>query len=153
MLKIISGGQAGVDRAALDAAIGRQLDHGGWCPRGRLAEDGRIDEHYRLLETDTANYSVRTRKNVETADGTLIIYKRILTGGSRLTETIARQSGKPCLLIDLTDEIHIEKICQWLKDSGIKTLNIAGPRASNEPDIYDSARQLIEALLDAYCKK
>ena len=82
MLKIISGGQTGVDRAALDAAINKQLEHGGWCPRGRLAEDGYINDKYKLQQTRSANYSVRTRKNVEIADGTLIIYQRQLSGGS-----------------------------------------------------------------------
>ena len=153
MLKIISGGQTGVDRAALDVAISRQLEHGGWCPKGRRAEDGRIDDRYCLHETESANYTVRTRKNVETANGTLIIYKQTLTGGSRLTRDIAEQLGKPVLLIDVTGEISVREICEWLVKHDIRTLNIAGPRASNEPEIYDGARELLEALLDAYCKK
>ncbi len=151
MLKIISGGQTGVDRAALDAAINKQLEHGGWCPRGRLAEDGYINDKYKLQQTRSANYSVRTRKNVEIADGTLIIYQRQLSGGSRLTRDIAEQLNKPCLLIDVKSEFCVEQICKWLSNYSIATLNIAGPRASNKPEIYEQSRQIIERLIEAYC--
>src|SRR5690606_31296737 len=100
---IISGGQTGVDRAALDAALALGIEHGGWCPLGRWAEDGRIPERYRLRETNSPDYAVRTCRNVDEADATLIVAPAPLIGGTRLTYEYAVQTGKPCLVIDPAD--------------------------------------------------
>ncbi len=100
--KIVSGGQTGVDRAALDAAATLGLQRGGWCPRGRRAEDGVIPRHYPLQETDSPRYDVRTRRNVRDSDATLILHRGTLRGGTRFTAEYCRQRRKPCLLVDLS---------------------------------------------------
>ncbi len=102
--RIISGGQTGVDRAALDAALSLGIEHGGWCPRGRRAEDGRIASRYRLRETQSSRYHVRTRANVLDADGTLILTRGPLTGGTGLTQRVAFEQARPCLVVDLDAE-------------------------------------------------
>jgi hypothetical protein len=101
--KIISGGQTGVDRGALDAAIELGLEHGGWCPMGRIAEDGFIPTRYALRQTDTEKYAERTERNLLEADGTLILYRRELSGGTDLTRYLCQRHGRPLLLIDLAD--------------------------------------------------
>ena len=101
--RILSGGQTGVDRAALDFAIARQIPHGGWCPAGRRAADGVLDARYQLLETESIGYRQRTKHNVRDADATLIIYRGRLEGGSLLTRDLATGHGKPLLLCDLHD--------------------------------------------------
>ena len=99
--KIVSGGQTGVDRAALDVALALEIPHGGWCPRGRRAEDGVISNVYQLTETPSANYVVRTEKNVLGSDGTLILFRRRMSRGTALTASFTRRHSKPCLSIDL----------------------------------------------------
>jgi hypothetical protein len=150
---IISGGQTGVDRAALDAANALGITHGGWCPAGRRAEDGRIPEHYRLRETDSPDYAVRTRRNVDDADATLIISPPPLSGGTALTHDYAVQVGRSCLVIDPEDTSAVAKARAWLAQlpaasSGDYTLNIAGPRESQVPGIGDAARRLVLAILE-----
>ena len=103
LVKIVSGGQTGVDRAGLDAAIALGIDHGGWCPRGRRAEDGRIPDSYQLKETPQRDYSVRTEQNVVESDGTLILYRRRLSGGTALTFRLAQKHNRPCCRIDLEE--------------------------------------------------
>ncbi len=142
--RIVSGGQTGVDRAALDAAITLGLPHGGWCPSGRRAEDGPIPGHYRLRETASANYPVRTRQNVVDSDATLILYREALVGGTELTYRVARQVGKPFFLVDLADRPAPALAIRWLEDAAIETLNVAGPRESTAPGI---AQQTYEFLL------
>ncbi len=100
--RVISGGQTGVDRAALDAALATGIDHGGWCPRGRRAEDGPIGPRYRLRETRSSRYHIRTRENVREADGTLILCCGSLSGGTQLTRRLARERSQPCLVLDLS---------------------------------------------------
>ncbi len=100
-MKIISGGQTGVDRAALDAAIELGIAHGGWCPLGRLAEDGRIPERYQLCETDSPEYAVRTERNVAESDTTLILFRGWISGGTELTLRLAQRYGRPHLAVDL----------------------------------------------------
>ena len=100
-MKIISGGQTGVDRGALDAAMELGIPHGGWCPRGRTAEDGRIPDRYQLRETDSPDYSFRTEQNVLDSDATLILYRGRIAGGTELTLRLARQHGRPHLVVDL----------------------------------------------------
>ncbi|MFA7232406.1 MAG: putative molybdenum carrier protein [Victivallaceae bacterium] len=134
-LKIISGGQTGVDRAALDAAITLNLKNGGWCPRNRRAEDGRIDIKYPLTETETSFYQERTRKNVEDSDGTLILCEGQLNRGTLLTVKHAQQQHKPLLVVNPSG-CTVENVLNWLTDNKIKVINIAGPRESTAPGIY-----------------
>ena len=151
-LKIVSGGQTGVDRGALDAAIETQIRHGGCCPKGRKAEDGPIDAHYHLQETESESYPVRTEKNVVDSDGTLILYRRQLQGGTLLTAQLAERHKRPLLVIDLESEhacitVGISQLQQWLRDNGIERLNVAGPRESHCPGINAQAKRwLIDAI-------
>ncbi len=148
--KIVSGGQTGVDRAALDAAIELGIPHGGWVPRGRRAEDGPVPAHYRLRETPNEEYAERTAWNVRDADGTLILSRGPLTGGSELTRRIAREIGRPVLHVDLARTSAFQasqRILEWLARHEIRVLNVAGPRASKDPGIYDRALRLLEAVL------
>ena len=145
IVKIISGGQTGADRAALDAAIDCGVAHGGWCPQGRRAEDGPIPEQYHLQETESPSYSLRTRRNVEDSDLTLICSHGPLTGGSLLTQQFAEELGKSCVHIDLDGDFQpLEELFPPL---GTVRLNVAGPRASGDPRIYDAVYRLIRSLL------
>jgi len=145
--KIVSGGQTGVDRAALDAAFSLTIPCGGWCPAKRWAEDGPIDERYPLTETTSEQYAQRTKWNVRDSDGTLIISNGPLTGGTRSTHLLAEQHHKPCWIINLSDGIDSDAIRQWLETNDIKILNVAGPRESSQPGIYNRARQVLLELL------
>jgi hypothetical protein len=148
-VRIISGGQSGADRAALDAAIRLDIPHGGWLPRGRKAEDGPLPARYRLKETESDSYRERTEKNIVDSDGTLIISFGPLTGGSALTESLALRHDRPCLTIDLEEVPRTDAVIaveKWLKRLAIRTLNIAGPRASNEPRIYEAVLALLLAV-------
>jgi len=146
--KIVSGGQTGVDRAALDVAIKLGIPHGGWVPKGRLAEDGPISESYRMRETSAAVYSERTEKNVIDSDGTLIISRGELTGGSQTTREMAIQHERPWLHIDLSQTsafLSAVRIVEWLNAHRIRILNVAGPRASKDPRIYHDTLALLES--------
>lgn len=147
--KIVSGGQTGVDRAALDVAIKLGVAHGGWIPRGRLAEDGPLPESYRMRETSSAIYSERTEKNVIDSDGTLIISRGELTGGSETTRTMAIKHQRPWLHVDLNQAsafLSAVRIVEWLNTHRIRILNVAGPRASKEPGIYQDVLALLESV-------
>lgn len=147
--KIISGGQTGVDRAALDAAIRLGIPHGGWIPKGRLTEDGPLHASYALVETASAVYAERTEKNVTDADGTLIISRGELGGGSGVTREMAVKHGRPWLHVDLDRMSAFRaalEIRNWIAANRIKILNVAGPRASKDPKIYSNALALIEAV-------
>jgi hypothetical protein len=137
--RIVSGGQTGADRAALDWAIDCGVPHGGWCPVGRRAEDGVIGPRYQLTETSSRGYWHRTRLNVRDSDGTLILILGRVEGGTLETLHYARQLLKPRVLVSLdagiTDRV-IETIEPWLQLSSIRTLNVAGPRESERPGIY-----------------
>jgi hypothetical protein len=146
--RIISGGQTGVDRAALDAAIFLQIEHGGWCPLGRLAEDGEIPRQYQLTETKSPKYSFRTRRNVDDAQGTLIFYCDSLSGGTSLTFRYASERKRPFLLVDLCQEVDIDMIRKWLIAESVQVLNVAGPRESSYPGISDIAREVLIKLLE-----
>jgi hypothetical protein len=137
--QVVSGGQTGVDRAALDSAKAAGLATGGWCPKGRIAEDGIIPVEYPLRETSTAIYSERTERNVIDSDGTLILYVDPLSGGTALTQRFAEKYCRPNLLCDLDSLLNIEEVIQWLNQNRIHILNIAGPRESGVPGIYQRA--------------
>jgi hypothetical protein len=147
--KIISGGQTGVDRAALDAARQAGRPCGGWCPKGRWSEAGPIDPCYPLTETPSADPAQRTDLNVADADGTLIIAATPLTGGTALTRRIAQRRAKPCLAVDPGDVAAAESIRQWLQKHDIRILNVAGPRESGCPGIYEQALDLLRAVFEA----
>ncbi len=138
LIKIVSGGQTGADRAALDWAIARGLGHGGWCPKGRKAEDGTIPRQYRLTEAPSDSYVQRTECNVRDSDGTVILsLSETLTGGSRKTAELARQYGRPWLHLSRAGnaEDSGERLRRFVQEHGIRVLNVAGPRASTEPNI------------------
>ncbi|MHC4219949.1 MAG: putative molybdenum carrier protein [Planctomycetota bacterium] len=145
--KVISGGQTGVDRAALDAAIEAGIACGGWCPRGRWSEAGPIDDRYPLDETPSAEPAERTDFNVRDADGTLIIAAEPLTGGSALTRRRALTRDKPCLVVDPGAPSAASTITRWLTDHDIRFLNVAGPRESGCPGIYTRALELLRSVL------
>ncbi len=144
--KIISGGQAGVDRAALDAAIALDLRHGGWCPRGRLAEDGRIPDRYRLTETDSSDYAVRTERNVLDSDATWVLCRGEPRGGSLLTIRLAQRHRRPHLLVDLDRPPRLEDLADWLGAHEVDVLNVAGPRESQSPGIGATAEEFLRRL-------
>ena len=149
LLKIISGGQTGVDRAALDAAIKMDIDHGGWIPKGRLTEEGPLPDSYAMKETRSSDYAERTGKNIKEADATLIISQGKLTGGSALTLQLAQEYQKPCLHIDLELQAAFQAaitISQWIAGEQIEILNVAGPRASKDLQIYSKTRKLLETV-------
>ena len=145
---IISGGQTGVDRAALDVALAKNWPTGGWCPRGRRAEDGRLSHEYPLEEADSRNYAVRTRWNVRDADGTLILSRGPLKGGTSLTGAIARELSRPLFIVDFTTEHSQKSVVEWMQSNRIRVLNVAGPRESSCPGIYEQAYSFLEQLLD-----
>jgi len=147
--KIVSGGQTGADRGALHFAIDHGIAHGGWCPKGRKAEDGAIDAGYQLKETPSGGYIQRTEWNVRDSDGTVVFsIGRVLTGGSKRTADLARKHGKPCLHLSLQSAGHEapELLREFIERHGIQVLNVAGPRASKEPSV---ATFVIETLKKA----
>jgi hypothetical protein len=146
--KIISGGQTGVDRAALDVARTHDIPHGGWCPRGRRAEDGEIPDYYMLSETPLEDYSQRTEWNVRDSDGTLIVTRGEVSGGTALTIDLARQYDRPLFVYDLERDASAPgDIKQWMVDAGIHVLNVAGPRSSEVESIYDDAFELLSEIV------
>jgi hypothetical protein len=151
--KIISGGQTGVDRGALNAAIALGIEHGGWCPRGRLAEDGRIPDFYQLEETETPDYPTRTQRNVLQSDATLILYRRQLSGGTLLTYRFADQHQRPCMTVDLDSPIKASEIKKWLRENHVEVLNVAGPRESQSESIEKSARDYLIKTLKPRSKR
>ncbi len=146
-LKIISGGQTGVDRAALDAALELGIPCGGWCPKGRKAEDGPIPPQYPLQETTSADYRVRTEKNVTDSDGTLILTHGPVTGGTAYTVKLARKHKKPYLIVDLALPSDPKPALAWLLQNEIETLNVAGPRESKVPGVHDLAVEFLRETL------
>ena len=146
LMKIVSGGQTGVDRAALDVALALALGLpvGGGCPKGRRAEDGVIPDRYPLMETPEPDYETRTRRNVEDSDGTLILNLGTLDGGTVLTARHARQIGKPCLIVALEEGMEPTAFRAWLDRNQIAVLNVAGPRESKRPGVYAAAIHCLE---------
>ena len=149
-MKIISGGQTGVDRAALDVALQHGIPCGGWCPSGRLDEFGKIPSRYPVQELRHGDYSARTRQNVSESDGTVIIYDRQLSGGSAETVRFCRELNRPHQLIDtsaVSAETAADLIRHFLAKHKIDILNIAGPRQSQWPEGYDYVVRTLERLL------
>jgi hypothetical protein len=147
--KIVSGGQTGVDRGALDAAIALGIDHGGWCPNGRLAEDGVIPKRYRLQELKSTEYAARTEQNVVDSDGTLILYRERMTGGTALTNRLAKERGKPLLRVRLDQPIRYREISRWIAEEKIEVLNIAGPRGSSDPELESLTYAIVQKICQA----
>ena len=148
--KIISGGQTGADRAGLDFAIKHDIPHGGWVPKGRKTEYGTLDLKYQLQEMPTAEYAKRTEKNILDSDGTLIISHGLLSGGSALTRELAENHKKPWIHIDMVDlslEIAADRLFSWIERNDIKVMNVAGPRGSKDPLIYQATIDLLEKAL------
>jgi Circularly permutated YpsA SLOG family/A-macroglobulin receptor binding domain len=150
VLKIISGGQTGVDRAALDAALKHRINCGGWCPSGRLDENGVIPDHYPLKELEHGGFVERTLQNVKDADGTVIIYFDELRGGSEQTVRFCLEQKRPHRLINgaqFSAERAAELINEFVREQKIVTLNVAGPRHSEAPHGYDYAFRALDIFL------
>ena len=148
--KIISGGQTGADRAALVVAIKFNIDHGGWVPRGRRAEDGPLKEKYRLTETETEDYKERTKQNIIDSHATVIISRGEPTGGSKFTQTFAKVVGRPNCHIDLLQSEEFEaaiNLKSFILENQIQILNVAGPRQSSLPGIYADVKTVLEVTL------
>jgi hypothetical protein len=153
MLKIVSGAQTGVDRAALDAALRKNVPCGGWCPTGRKAEDGTIPGSYPVQELEDGGYSERTIKNVQDSDGTVIIYFGQLGGGTEETLRYCLNEKKPYLLLDgleVKTGRAAERIMQFLGISAAGILNFAGPRASSEPRAYEYTLKVVDNFLELH---
>ena len=148
-LTVISGGQTGVDRAALDAALDLGIPVSGWCPAGRWAEDGPISDEYPLLETPDSDPLQRTEYNVEESDGVLIFYSPNSSPGTEATIDAAEELGRPLFVVRLGVGKKLYKAVEWMEFHGIQCLNVAGPRASEYPDVYEEAYFVIRGILDS----
>lgn len=146
--KIVSGGQTGVDRAALDVALSLGISHGGWCPKGRLAEDGTIPHVYDLIENDSVDYSKRTQQNVIDSDGTLILFWKKMRGGTRLTFQLTAKHRRPTCIVDLSTHPNSLEVRHWLQTDNISVLNVAGPRASSHQGIGLMAEAFLSDVFD-----
>ena len=148
--KIISGGQTGADRAALDVALKFNIDHGGWIPKGRRTEAGRLNDKYKLTETETEDYRERTKLNITDSHATVIISRGDLTGGSKFTQTFAKVVGRPNCHIDLMQSEEFEAaiiLKSFILENQIRILNVAGPRQSSLPGIYADVKTVLEVAL------
>jgi hypothetical protein len=146
LIRIRSGGQTGVDRAALDVALERGVPCGGWCPRGRRAEDGPIDPRYPLKETPWDGYPQRTEWNVRDSDGTLVLTRGEADRGTALTIELAARYKKPCLVLDLNDQPDPALVCGWAEQRGVREVNVAGPRECSRPGIQTAAAIFLRSV-------
>ena len=143
--KIVSGGQTGADRAALDFAMEHGIPHGGWCPKGRLAEDGPIDVRYQLNETPSSRYPQRTEWNVRDSDGTVVFsIQAKLSGGSKQTVALAHKHRKLVLHLSRSGGPPEMKLLRFITENRIQVLNVAGPRASKEREVAAFVREVLE---------
>lgn len=160
--QIVSGGQTGVDRAALDAAMEFGIPVGGWCPRDRRSEDGGVPEQYPLKETVARSYAVRTEWNVRDSDGTLVVVLDEISSGTRMTVEAARTHGKPLKVEHLAPETRpgllpsensedeqVLSVVDWIRRHKIAVLNVAGPRGSSSPEMYPRARNFLTRVFSA----
>ncbi len=150
-IRIVSGGQTGVDRGALMAALDRGVPCGGWCPAGRRAEDGRIPDFFPVRELATAEYADRTLRNVRDSDGTVVIFFSDIEGGTRLTVACCRRERRPYLLLDaheMTTSEAARKIASFAEQHRLATVNVAGPRASRHPAACPWARAAVREFLE-----
>lgn len=151
IIRVVSGGQTGADRGGLDAAIVAGIPHGGWCPKGRRAEDGGMLDEYDLTETESEDYEERTERNVEDSDATVIFTMGELDGGSLLTAEMADKHGRPWLHVDLgetTEEDAARRVAAWLKHlQGDLVLNVAGQRESKSPGIGEAVKRVMSTIL------
>lgn len=145
--RVFSVGQTGVDHAALDACLAFGIDCGGWCPKGRHAEDDLIPSTYPMMETLSEHYAERTRRNIHDSDATLIPTKGPLNDGTALTADHAAAIGRPCMVVDLDWQFDRDGVRRWLVKNNIATFNIAGPRESDCLGIYGEARVTLGSLL------
>jgi hypothetical protein len=149
-VKIISGGQTGVDRAALDVAPKHGIESGGWCPTGRLDEFGRIPDRYAVRELESGGFTERTLQNIKDSDGTVIIYPGKLSGGTEQTVHFCAEQRRPHELIDssnVSTEKAAQLIADFVRENRIDDLNVAGPRASEWPEGYDYAFRALDIFL------
>lgn len=147
--RIVSGGQTGADRAALDAAREADIETGGWVPRGRWAEDGRVPDCYpNMKEACSADPAIRTKCNVRDSDATVVFYHGDLFGGTQWTVEAGRELDKPLLCLDLSKcstEVAATRLLDWAAIEGAEVLNIAGPRQSEDGEIYTAVRAVLDA--------
>lgn len=144
---IVSGGQTGVDRAALDWACNHRIPHGGWCPHGRRASDGSLSMKYQLRETESAGYRQRTKLNVQDSKATLILNVGELDGGTLQTVLFAERMGRPNFVVQLDQCVPDEaaaRIVQWLTAGRFSTVNVAGPREEKRPGVYALALSVLD---------
>jgi len=147
--KIISGGQSGVDRAALDVAMSEGIACGGSCPAGRMADDGPIPEKYSLQETAGTDHLVRTENNVRDSDGSLLLYRDSLHGGTAYAEEMTRHLNKPVMAVDLNHPGGVADVVGWIEQNQLHVLHIGGQREKTSPGIYDQASGFIRDVLTA----
>ena len=150
LTKIISGGQTGVDRAALDAALAADFPCGGWCPADRNAEDGPIPERYPMSLFTEGGYRLRTLKNVQLSDGTAILFSQFLSGGTKLARDMCIREKKPFIVLDATQisvERAVKAVVRFIGENEIQTMNVAGPRASGWPAGYEFALAVVSGVI------
>ena len=149
--RIVSGGQTGADRAALDAAMDLGIETGGWIPRGRWTEDGGVPERYlNMKETKSTDPALRTEHNVRDSDGTVVLSHGEVFGGTKWTVEVSGRLRKPMLRLDLSvqsEEVNAARLLAWMSAEGIEVLNVAGPRESEDGDIYSAVRAVLGTAL------
>ena len=152
-MRFVSGGQTGIDRGMLDACLEKGFACGGWCPEGRLAEDGPIDEKYPLKVLSGAGYPERTRENVIDSDVTLVFFNGELSGGTKKSKTLARRLGKPYLMLDFGEidlETAVDHTYSSIKELGLQKINFSGPRASNWPEAHELSYEFTLRLIERF---
>ena len=150
-MRIVSGGQTGVDQGALAGALAAGTDCGGWCPERRLSEGGPIPAFYPVVVLPGAGYRERTLQNVLDSDGTAIVHDGELEGGTRLTWELCERHGRPSVLIDtsaLSPGEAVDALADFVTGNGLAVLNVAGPRASKWPGAFAYTEGLLIAALE-----